>query len=89
MIYFLSYLGLISLITATVTALDKLFAKKKMRRISEKALFILAFLGGALAEYTVMKLIRHKTLHKSFMIGLPFIILLQTAALVIIIKYIP
>lgn len=75
----LLYVAFISLLTALVTCLDKLFAKKDMRRISEKALLTLGVLGGAFAEYVTMKLIRHKTLHKKFMIGLPLIILLHGA----------
>ena len=71
------YLVIVSLITAVVTCLDKLFAKKDMRRVSEKALILLALFGGSAAEYITMKLIRHKTLHKKFMLGLPLIMLLQ------------
>lgn len=82
MIYFICYLIIINLFTALVTFLDKVFAKKKMRRVPEITLFTLALLGGAAAEYAVMKAIRHKTLHKRFMLGLPAIILLQTAATV-------
>ena len=73
------YLAVISLVTAVVTCLDKFFAKKDMWRVSEKALLILAFLGGSLAEYCTMQLIRHKTQHKKFMTGLPFIMLFQLA----------
>lgn len=71
------YLGAISLITVVATCLDKFFAKRDMRRISEKALILLAVFGGSIAEYVTMRLIRHKTLHKKFMLGLPLITLLQ------------
>ena len=77
------YFLIISFITMCVTTADKLKAKKGRRRISEKTLFALAFSGGALSEYITMKTIRHKTLHKRFMIGLPIIILLQLSAVVI------
>lgn len=83
LIYFL----IISLITAVVTTTDKRKAKKGAFRISEASLFILAFLGGALAEYLTMRLIRHKTLHKRFMLGLPAIIILQLVAVIICIVY--
>ncbi len=82
------YFLIISIITAFVTASDKHKAKKGNFRISEATLFILAFLGGALSEYITMRLIRHKTLHKRFMLGLPAIILLQLAALILLIIYI-
>lgn len=56
---------------------DKLKAKLDGWRVPEKTLFITSFLGGALGMYITMQLIRHKTQHKRFMIGLPVIILLQ------------
>lgn len=79
----LIYLAVISLITAIVTAIDKYKAKKGAFRISEATLFILALLGGSLGEYLTMKAIRHKTLHKRFMIGLPVIMLLQLTAIIV------
>ena len=83
----LIYFALISLITAGVTCADKHRAKKGSFRISEGSLFVLALLGGALSEYITMRLIRHKTLHKRFMLGLPAIILLHLTALILLIIY--
>jgi uncharacterized membrane protein YsdA (DUF1294 family) len=80
---FIIYFAVISFITAVVTAIDKYKAKKGSFRISEKALFILALLGGSLSEYLTMRLIRHKTLHKRFMIGLPLIMLLQLTVIIL------
>ena len=78
--YILIYFAVISLITAIVTVYDKKAAKKfPKNRVPEKVLFILAFLGGSVAELFTMLKIRHKTKHKSFMIGLPAIIILQVA----------
>ncbi len=81
----LIYFAAISLITVAVTALDKHRAKKGKFRISEATLFVLALAGGAVSEYLTMRLIRHKTLHKRFMIGLPLIILIQLLAVMLII----
>lgn len=78
----LIYLAAISFITAIVTCADKLLAKKDKRRVPEKILLLLAFFGGAVAEYAVMKLIHHKTLHKKFMVGLPAIVVLQLALII-------
>ena len=83
----LIYFALISLVSAAVTVADKQKAKKGSFRISEATLFILALLGGSLAEYLTMRLIRHKTLHKRFMLGLPLIILLQLAGVIALIVY--
>lgn len=85
---FIVYFLAISLITAIVTATDKYKAKKGAFRISEATLFFLAIIGGALGEYLTMRLIRHKTLHKRFMIGLPLIIILQIIAVILIIMLI-
>lgn len=85
---FLIYFLAVSLITAIVTAIDKYKARKGRFRISEATLFILAASGGALSEYLTMRLIRHKTLHKRFMIGLPLIIILQLIAIILLIMLI-
>lgn len=63
---------------------DKLQAKRGRFRVSEKTLFILSIIGGSVGAYTAMRLVRHKTRHKRFMIGLPLIILLQSALLLFI-----
>lgn len=78
-VFISAYLLVISAVTVIVTVADKVKAGKGSFRISEKTLFVLAFLGGALAEYITMKLIRHKTLHKRFMLGLPAIMFFQLA----------
>lgn len=76
----LIYLLVISFYSIMITCSDKRLAVKGSRRVPEKKLFGAALLGGALAMYITMRTIRHKTLHKRFMIGLPAIIILQTAA---------
>lgn len=75
------YLIIISLISVIVTVVDKLAAKFHKWRIPEKTLFILSILGGSVAMLLTMLLIRHKTRHKRFMIGIPLIIIIQIAIL--------
>ena len=78
------YAAVISVITIIVTVYDKIAAKKRpKRRIRENTLLLLALLGGGAAEYLTMLLIRHKTLHRKFMIGLPVIIAVQAAAVIL------
>ena len=77
----LIWFALISLVTAAVTVADKLRAKKHSFRVPERVLLIIAAIGGSLAEYAVMRIIRHKTLHKKFMIGLPLIMIAQIVVL--------
>lgn len=83
-IILLSYFLVVSLVTAVITVADKIKAGKGSFRIPEKTLLIFAFLGGSVAEYITMKCIRHKTLHKKFMLGLPLIMLFQLLAIAFI-----
>ena len=71
------YFAIISLIAIIFTYADKQFAKKEKNRVPEKRLFLIAVLGGSLAMYCTMCIIRHKTKHKRFMICLPIIMILQ------------
>ena len=73
LLYFLS----IQLISIFFTILDKYNAKHGKFRIRERTLLLFAALGGAAGMLAVMLLIRHKTRHKRFMIGLPVMLLLQ------------
>ena len=73
------YLIFINVLAVLFCVYDKFVAKKGLWRTSEATLLWLSVLGGSVAMYFTMKLIRHKTLHKKFMIGIPVIIVLQTA----------
>lgn len=84
----LLYVAAISLVTAVVTVYDKLAAKKGAWRIPEKTLLLLALVGGAAAELAVMLMIRHKTKHKKFMIGLPAILILHVAIVAAVVFFI-
>lgn len=78
------WLALISLIACVVTVYDKIASKRLPRhRTPEKTLFLLSLLGGSVAMYTTMQLIRHKTQHKRFMIGIPLIIVVQILGIVL------
>ena len=82
----LIYLSIINIISVVACCYDKLMATKGKRRISEKTLLNLSALGGGIAMYITMCLIRHKTKHPKFMIGIPLIIAIQTTILLIILK---
>lgn len=86
--YFLIYLCVINILAAVITIYDKIAAKRlPRRRIPEKSLIILAFLGGSVGELLAMRIIRHKTKHKKFMVGIPAIIFLQLAVIIVIILF--
>ena len=76
------YFILISIITVILTVYDKIAAKKRAFRISEATLILCGLFGGAVAELVTMLIIRHKTRHIKFMLGLPVIILVQVSAFV-------
>ncbi len=80
-IYFEAYLIIINFAAVLVTVSDKHRAKKHRWRIPENTLLLVAVLGGSPAMLATMLLIRHKTRHPKFMIGVPLILILQTAAL--------
>jgi uncharacterized membrane protein YsdA (DUF1294 family) len=67
----------INLITFVVFGIDKHQARRGGRRVPERTLFTLAILGGSIGALAGMYVWHHKTLHRSFCIGIPVILLLQ------------
>ncbi len=85
-------MGMLSVLFSTLSVLfciyDKVAAKHfKKHRVPEVVLFLLAALGGALPMYLTMLLIRHKTRHLSFMLGIPLIFLLQLLLLLCVLWF--
>ena len=80
---FLGYIALISIISIIVCIYDKKISKKNKveLRVPERNLLILSAIGGSVAMFVTMLLIRHKTKHVKFMLGIPVIIILQAAAI--------
>ena len=85
--WLLLYLAAINVLSAVLTIADKYRARRGKWRIRESTLILAAVLGGSPAEYITMRLIRHKTRHKKFMIGLPAIFLIQAAAAALAVYY--
>ena len=80
----LAYIAVVSLLSIIVCVYDKKISKRNnvKLRIPEKSLFIWSAVGGSLAMFITMKIIRHKTKHVSFMVGIPVIFILQVALIV-------
>lgn len=70
------YLLLVNLTGALLLSLDKKRAVFHNRRIPERVFFVFAFLGAGIGEIAAMYHVRHKTKHRSFVIGIPFITVL-------------
>ena len=80
------FFSVISAASVFVCILDKYLAVNNKWRISEKTLFLLSLFGGAAAMHITMLIIHHKTRHKRFMIGLPFIFFSQVALIILILN---
>ncbi|MBR7133274.1 MAG: DUF1294 domain-containing protein [Clostridia bacterium] len=78
------YLLLISIWSVIVCVFDKHRARVGGRRVREKTLLLLSALGGGAAMYCTMRIIRHKTRHNKFMIGIPLIIVVQITIIILI-----
>lgn len=71
------YFILINLFGFFIMWLDKRKAKKGKWRIPEKILFIITALGGGIGTIAGMYTFRHKTQKLNFVIGFPFITILE------------
>ena len=78
----IGYLVAISLVSVVVCLYDKFAAKHAQKhRTREATLLLLSALGGSVAMFVTMLLIRHKTKHAKFMVGIPLIIIAQAAVI--------
>ena len=77
------YYSVVSLTSVVLTVYDKSAARKGAWRISELMLMLAGLFGGALPMFVTMKIIRHKTKHLKFMLGLPLEMLLHAALIVL------
>ncbi len=77
-----SYFIGINLIGFALMGIDKYKARKRAFRIPEATLFIIAVIGGSIGSILGMYTFRHKTRHRSFVYGMPFILLVQIALIV-------
>ena len=65
----LGWIAIMSVWAFITMGYDKRQAKRKGRRVPEKNLWLLAFIGGGIGAYVGMQMFRHKTRHTSFRIG--------------------
>ncbi|MBA2871700.1 uncharacterized membrane protein YsdA (DUF1294 family) [Anoxybacillus calidus] len=69
------YVIIVNMLGFFVMAVDKQKAKKGKWRIAESTIWLVALLGGAIGAMLGMQLFRHKTKHRLFRYGLPFLAL--------------
>ncbi len=82
--WLISYVVIINIIAFIVMGIDKRKAKKRAWRIPEATLFILAGIGGSIGSIAGMYTFRHKTKHRSFVWGMPAILIAQVILIVLL-----
>lgn len=73
----ITYFIAINIIGFLIMFIDKQKAKRGAWRIPEKTLFFITALGGGIGTTVGMYAFRHKTQKLQFVIGLPFITILE------------
>ena len=76
------YFIIINIFGFFIMWLDKRKAKKGSWRIPEKTLFIITALGGGIGTIAGMYTFRHKTQKIQFVIGFPFITILEIITII-------
>jgi uncharacterized membrane protein YsdA (DUF1294 family) len=79
--YFVIYLCIINALAFLLMHIDKQKAKKNRWRIPEATLIGMCAIGGSVGGLLGMYLLRHKTKHIKFYLGIPVILVLQLIAL--------
>ena len=78
------YLLEINVVALLLCAVDKVRARAGKWRVPEGTLMLSAALGGAAGLLLSMLLLRHKTLHKKFTLGVPAILLAQVTLFILL-----
>ena len=73
----LGYILFINIFSLMIMCIDKKKARERRWRVSESSLMILGFLGGSIGLLAGMYVLRHKTKHVKFTLGVPMLLLLN------------
>ena len=87
--FFFIYIGVLSVLSVVICTYDKIVSKRNnvKLRIPESTLLALSALGGSAAMLIWMLIIRHKTKHPKFMLGIPVILALQIALVAALVHF--
>lgn len=80
------YLVAVNLVTFIMYGVDKHKAQSGKWRIPEATLILFSFIGGAAGALLGMLLFHHKTKHPKFYILVPLFLILQLAALFLLMR---
>lgn len=76
-IFIAAYIVVMNVCGFAAMGIDKSRARRGEWRISERALFLFALLGGSLGTTAGMYVFHHKTKHWYFVLFMPLILLLE------------
>jgi len=79
LLFIIIWLAAASGLAIILTLHDKRAARRGARRVPERTLLLVCALGGSAAMLATMRVIRHKTKHAKFMVGIPVMIVAQIA----------
>lgn len=82
--WLISYVVVMNIVAFCAMGIDKWKAKKRAWRIPEATLFILAAVGGSIGAIAGMYTFRHKTKHRSFVWGMPAILIAQIILIIVL-----
>lgn len=85
--FLLIYFTAVNLLAFAVCGWDKWAAKRGARRVPERRLLLFCALGGSPAFLLGMALFRHKTRKPKFYVGVPLILAVQLALLVLAVRF--
>jgi len=80
------YLLIVNALAFLLMLVDKRKAQKKLWRIPESTLLLTAAIGGSIGSLCGMYTFRHKTKHLKFTLGVPAILIVQIAAVYLILR---
>ena len=75
-----------AIVAFLVTLWDKNRARRREWRVQESTLWLIALLGGSAVMFLTMLVIRHKTRHTPFMVGLPLLALVQAGLVYLLLQ---
>ena len=84
-----AYLLIMNIIGFALMGIDKRRSVKRLWRISESTLFVVAIIGGSLGSIIGMRVFHHKTKHWYFVYGMPAILIIEVLAVVAFVYFSP
>ncbi|MCL2512990.1 MAG: DUF1294 domain-containing protein [Oscillospiraceae bacterium] len=78
------YLTVVNIVAVRLVFRDKRTAQSGLWRVKERTLLFISAIGGSVAMFLTMRVVRHKTKHAKFMVGIPVIIFFQVTIVFLI-----